>query len=291
MTRRRTVLFTGARTAVVVALIAVFSVTSIGVDSASASESDTIASLVNEARWSAGLPGLIHNHELDAVALNWANHMAAANDMIHNPDFAGQIPAGWSSAGENIALGHPTPSAMHTGWMNSEGHRANILGDFTDVGIAFITVNGTTWGVEDFGKYAGHVGPSAPAPAPAAAPAPVAPPAPVASPEPTSTPIPSATVATVPRRVTKSAISSSDAWSRGSESRGSESSGPKSNGSTASGSKSPSAEVMTLSAATSAIQSPFLIGYLVGGLILMLGIGGGLYGQRLRFRGRRRHRA
>ena len=152
-----------ARTALVVALLVGFGLTSVGVNSASATEADTIAALVNQARASAGLPGLIHNPSMDSVALQWANQMGASQVMSHNPDYSTQIPSGWSRAGENIAMGQPTPSEMHAAWMNSAPHRANILGDFTDIGIAFVTVNGTTWGVEDFGKYAGHAVVPAPA--------------------------------------------------------------------------------------------------------------------------------
>lgn len=42
----------------------------------------------------------------------------------------------YRSAGENIAYGYPTPNAVVTGWMNSEGHRKNILsGSFSKIGI------------------------------------------------------------------------------------------------------------------------------------------------------------
>ncbi|MBC7763337.1 MAG: CAP domain-containing protein, partial [Candidatus Saccharibacteria bacterium] len=173
-----------ARAALVVAVLVLFGLTSVGVTSASASEADTIAALVNQARANAGLPGLIHNPAMDSVALQWANHMGAAQSMTHNPDYSTQIPSGWSRAGENVAMGQPTPAEMHTAWMNSAGHRANILGDFTDIGIAFVTVNGTTWGVEDFGKYAGHAGAPAPAPVPAAAAPAAAAPAPAPAPAP-----------------------------------------------------------------------------------------------------------
>ena len=70
--------------------------------------------------------------------------------------------------------------------MNSSGHRANILGNFTDIGTALIQANGTTWAVQVFANYPGSglpaPAPAAPAPAPAApAPAPAAPaPAPAA---------------------------------------------------------------------------------------------------------------
>jgi len=117
---------------------------------------------------------------MDAVALNWANALAAAGALSHNPNYSGQIPGGWSSAAENVAQGHPSGSSMHDGWMGSSGHRSNILGDFTDVGMAFVAAGGTTWGVQVFARYGASVPPPAPPPAPPApppapAPAPAAP--------------------------------------------------------------------------------------------------------------------
>ena len=132
--------------------------------SASASESGTIHSLVNAARASAGLPPLRLNAALDQVAANWANQLAASGQLAHNPSYAAQIPSGWMNAGENVAQGQPTGAAMHDAWMASPQHRANILGEFTDVGIAFLSAGGTTWGVEVFAAYPAQ----APAPAPPA---------------------------------------------------------------------------------------------------------------------------
>ncbi len=139
---------------------------------ASAAPADDIYALVNQARWANGQAGLIRNPAMDQVAANWAATMAANGTMAHNPDYASQIPGGWSAAGENVAQGHPTGAAMHDGWMGSSGHRANILGNFTDIGIAFLSSGGTTWGVQVFARYPGHVGPAAPAPPPAPAPQP-----------------------------------------------------------------------------------------------------------------------
>ncbi|MCU1557352.1 MAG: hypothetical protein JWN09_1347 [Microbacteriaceae bacterium] len=220
----------GVRFAVLVTILSVLGLSSIGATSASATESDTIASLVNQARAAAGLPGLAHNPAMDAVAERWAQQMGAANTMSHNPSYASQIPTGWTRAGENVAMGQPTPAAMHDAWMNSAGHRANILGDFTDIGIAFVIVNGVTWGVEDFGKYAGHASapvqtavpatapPAAKAAAPVAAapvpvaPVPAAPPVPAAalpSAAPSSAPgtIPGADVGAVPRPSASASVS------------------------------------------------------------------------------------
>jgi hypothetical protein len=130
---------------------------------AAAAESDTVYSLLNDARWADGQQGLLRNAALDQVAADWASTLAAAGTLSHNPDYANQIPDGWTTAGENVAQGHPDAGAMHAGWMASPGHRANILGSYTDVGIAFLSAGGTTWGVQVFAAYPGHVGPAAPA--------------------------------------------------------------------------------------------------------------------------------
>lgn len=141
--------------------------------SASASESGSIHSFINQARAAAGLAPLTRNAPLDQVAANWANQLAASGQLAHNPGYSAQIPGGWTNVGENVAQGQPTGAAMHDAWMASSGHRANILGAFTDVGIAFIAVGGTTWGVEVFAAYPGAAAPApvaqAVAPAPPAA--------------------------------------------------------------------------------------------------------------------------
>ena len=129
---------------------------------AAAAEPDTIHSLLNDARWADGQAGLVRNSALDQVAANWAAKLAASGTLSHNPDYAAQIPSGWSNAGENVAQGQPDAGVMHAAWMASPGHRANILGSYTDVGIAFLASGGTTWGVQVFATYPGHVGPAAP---------------------------------------------------------------------------------------------------------------------------------
>ncbi|WP_157155630.1 CAP domain-containing protein [Diaminobutyricimonas sp. LJ205] len=163
--------------AVLIALLLAFGALFISAPPAHASETGTIHSLVNQARAAEGLGALNRNSAMDQVAANWANQMAANGTLSHNPNYSDQIPGGWTRSAENVAQGHPTGAAMQAGWMNSSGHRANILGDYTDVGIAFINAGGTTWGVQVFGKY----GASAAAPAPAPAPEQAAKPAPDAA--------------------------------------------------------------------------------------------------------------
>lgn len=161
---------------------------------ARADESGVIFSLLNQARNGEGRSSLERMAALDAVALEWAKTMAASGALSHNQSLKSQIPGGWSFIGENVARGYPSGSAMHEGWWNSSGHRANMLGDFTDVGIAFLSAGGSTWGVQVFARYGASLPPySAPAPAqPAPAPAPAQPapapaqpaPAAAASPDP-----------------------------------------------------------------------------------------------------------
>jgi uncharacterized protein YkwD len=51
----------------------------------------------------------------------------------------------YRSAGENIAYGYRTPSDVVTGWMNSPGHRANILnGSFKQIGVGYVA-DGNYW--------------------------------------------------------------------------------------------------------------------------------------------------
>ncbi|WP_166874319.1 CAP domain-containing protein [Salinibacterium sp. ZJ450] len=162
---------------------------------AHAAEDGTVHSLVNQARASAGLGAVNRNSAMDQVALSWANQMAASGSMSHNPNYSGQIPGGWTRAAENVAQGQPSGAAMHDAWMNSSGHRANILGDFTDIGVAFVSAGGTTWGVQVFGKYGSSPAPApapapkAPAPAPAPAPVPEAPAAEAPAPAPVPVPV------------------------------------------------------------------------------------------------------
>jgi hypothetical protein len=141
---------------------------------ATAAPADSLYALVNQERAANGLPALARNASMEAVAVNWANQMAASGKMQHNPSYSSQIPGGWTAAAENVAQGQPTAAEMHKDWMNSPGHRANILGDFTSIGIAFVTANGTTWGVQNFAKYAAQAAPppSATPPPPSAKPAP-----------------------------------------------------------------------------------------------------------------------
>lgn len=107
----------------------------------------------NQERTSRGLPAFTYSEGIEASAQPWAEHMAATGQLDHNPSYSSEIPAGWSRAGENIAMGYP-PDGVVAGWMGSPGHRANILGDYTHIGIGYaVAGDGTPYYVQTFGRY------------------------------------------------------------------------------------------------------------------------------------------
>jgi uncharacterized protein YkwD len=91
---------------------------------------------VNAERRRAGLPAVAMRNRMLTEAHRWSQVMADDGRMRHRSDLASGLPSGWRSIGENVAVGYGSASSVMDGWMNSPGHRANILGrDFTHVGI------------------------------------------------------------------------------------------------------------------------------------------------------------
>jgi uncharacterized YkwD family protein len=120
-----------------------------------------VVDLTNQQRAANGCGALKVNATLAQVAQAHSADMAANNYFSHDSQ-NGQSPfdrmtaAGYhfSAAAENIAAGQRTPSDVVTAWMNSEGHRANILNcTYTEIGVGYATGGsyGTYW-TQDFGK-------------------------------------------------------------------------------------------------------------------------------------------
>jgi uncharacterized YkwD family protein len=111
-----------------------------------------ILSLVNAERAKYGLSALTLDASLSKVA------QAKAQDLHDNHYFAHESPTygtpfemmrafgiSYRSAGENIAMGYSSAQAVMTGWMNSEGHRANILNaSYTTLGVGYVA-DGNYW--------------------------------------------------------------------------------------------------------------------------------------------------
>jgi uncharacterized protein YkwD len=121
-----------------------------------------VLTLVNAERAKAGCHALTVNPILVSVARAHSQDMAARGYFDHtSPDgmspFDRMRQAGyWGGLmGENIAAGQPTPQAVMQAWMNSPGHRANILNcGYTAIGIGVFTRPGSPFRIywtQDFG--------------------------------------------------------------------------------------------------------------------------------------------
>lgn len=104
-----------------------------------------VVSLVNQERAKAGLTALTSNSPLTAMALDKAKDMYNRNYFDHTSptygspfDMMKTYGIQFSYAGENIAKGQRTPQEVMTAWMNSAGHRQNILNShYTKIGVAY----------------------------------------------------------------------------------------------------------------------------------------------------------
>ena len=111
-----------------------------------------VVELVNIERQKAGLQALTLNSEISNVARTKAKDMADNNYFAHqSPTYgsAGDMLTKFgirsSAWGENLASGQKTPESVVAAWMNSEGHRANIMSpDFSRIGVGYVTNSGGT---------------------------------------------------------------------------------------------------------------------------------------------------
>ena len=104
-----------------------------------------VVRLVNAQRAQNGLKPLAENWELSRVARYTSADMASRRYFSHESPTYGSpyqmmrsFGISFRSAGENIAYGQRTPAAVVNAWMNSSGHRANILSSsYTQIGVGY----------------------------------------------------------------------------------------------------------------------------------------------------------
>ena len=103
-------------------------------DQATLSYEEEVLRLVNAERAKAGLSPLSMNWELSRVARYKSEDMRQRGYFDHTSptygspfDMMRSFGITYRAAGENIAMGYSTPAAVVNAWMNSPGHRANIL--------------------------------------------------------------------------------------------------------------------------------------------------------------------
>ena len=112
-----------------------------------------IVQLVNAERVAAGLPRLAVAPCADRFAEDWSATMARTGAFAHRPSLGTLLSACRASAvGENIAYGTVSADQMMAMWMQSPGHRANILSSrFTHLGVGAVqTASGRTYGTQNF---------------------------------------------------------------------------------------------------------------------------------------------
>ena len=111
----------------------------------------------NERRAAEKLPTLARNDRLTAAARRHARDMAAHQKLSHEGSDGSTMQERIEEAGyhgrsmaENVAEGYESIPAVMEGWMNSPGHRANILGHFDEIGAAWADGDNDTryWSVE-----------------------------------------------------------------------------------------------------------------------------------------------
>lgn len=115
--------------------------------------------LVNEIRAENGLKALTYDWELSRVARYKSQDMKDNGYFSHTSPVYGtpfqmikNFGISYRSAGENIAKGYSTPQAVVNGWMNSSGHRANILNaNYTHIGVGYVA-SGNYWTQMFIGK-------------------------------------------------------------------------------------------------------------------------------------------
>ncbi|MCB9895159.1 MAG: hypothetical protein H6839_11965 [Planctomycetes bacterium] len=114
-----------------------------------------VLALVNQERANVGVAPLTMNAACSQVAYDHSWDMDHRDFFSHtNPDgdspFDRMANAGvtYSAAGENIAAGYSSPASVMAGWMNSAGHKANILNaNFTEIGIGVREGSNGSYGI------------------------------------------------------------------------------------------------------------------------------------------------
>jgi uncharacterized protein YkwD len=117
-----------------------------------------VIALVNEERAAIGLSALSNNSQLTSaanicspeIAVYWS-HTRPNRPPDSNSCFTAISGLSYFAAGENIAAGQTSAKEVMEDWMNSDGHKANILKtDFTMIGVSCYLYEGTYYWVQFF---------------------------------------------------------------------------------------------------------------------------------------------
>lgn len=125
------------------------------VTQAEMTQAEAVLKLVNQERKKAGVSPLTLSDKLTSIANTKAKDMADKGYFSHQSptygspfDMLKQFGVSYSYAGENIAAGQKSAEEVMNSWMNSSGHKANILNkNYTQLGVGFYRGGeyGTEW--------------------------------------------------------------------------------------------------------------------------------------------------
>ena len=117
-----------------------------------ASYAERVLALTNAERTSRGLRALSFSSCADGFADSWAGKLAAAGSLSHQALSPILSACSARGVGENVAYGNVSPEQLVQMWMDSAGHRANILNaSFTHLGVGDVTTSsGRVYGVQVF---------------------------------------------------------------------------------------------------------------------------------------------
>lgn len=120
--------------------------------STAGSYADRVLALTNAERTSRGLRSLAFSSCADGYANTWAGALAAVGSLSHQPLSPILTACRARGVGENVAYGNVSPEQLVQMWMNSAGHRANILNaSFTHLGVGDVSLSsGRVYGVQVF---------------------------------------------------------------------------------------------------------------------------------------------
>jgi len=122
-----------------------------------------VLNIVNQRRMEAGAPALVMNASLLESAMQRATEASVLFSHTR-PDGSSCMDLNALLRGENLAYGDSTSENVMVTWMNSEGHRQNILNpDYTTIGIGCVVIDGRYYWAQCFGTGKNETGCSCPA--------------------------------------------------------------------------------------------------------------------------------
>lgn len=117
---------------------------------AAGSDAPAYIGRINSLRSSRGLAPLEEDGTLDALATDWARHLAAIGGLQHASDLSIGVSRSWSKLGENVGTG-PDTGTIFDAFVASPSHYRNLVDpSFTHVGVGVVWSGGTQYTVHRF---------------------------------------------------------------------------------------------------------------------------------------------